>query len=199
MSTLSELRQILAQSTQAQVAEYTRAINQAIRSVRGEMFYDSSTLSTITLAADTWEYSLSSITGIARITFLMMADSLGEYVIPIPKSHWYAMPGPLLVFDQRAFTPTAGRLVRLKAQLFQVALSADGDELNIAEDYVLARARSILHMDRSVPASPDQASVNVNAQAHTSIGAYWESVAQRARLTHTYRPDASSTRIRPTQ
>lgn len=186
---------MLAQDTVGEVAEYTRALNQAIMSVRGEMFFHINPPPTITLVADQEEYDLSSITGLARIRGLMMEDTVGDFVIPIPTHHWYLIAGPKLVFEPQSFTPIADRDVRLLAQGVQAVLSSASDALNIDEEYVLARARSILHMNRSLPSGPDQTSINLNASAHFSIAQYWEQLAQRARLTHTYRPDPTSFRV----
>ena len=186
---------MLAQNTQGEVAEFQRAINQAIMSVRGEMFFDINPPPTITLAANTWEYSLSSITGLARIRWLLQADVSGDFNIQIPNHFWYLIAGPTLVFDARFFNPTASRSVRLMAQAVQTILSSESDSLNIDEEYVLARARSILNIDRTMPFAPDQTSTNLNAQAHFNVAQYWEQVAQRARMTHHYRPDPTSFRV----
>lgn len=186
---------MLAQDLPGEVAEFSRAINQAVRSVRGEMFYAINPPPTITLAASTWEYSLSSISDIARVRGLMMADSAGEHQIPIPMNHWYLIAGPTLVFDDRLFSPIAARSVRLISQAIQSDLSADSDELGIDEEYILAKARELMHMARTTPASPDQASVNANAAAHLQIAQYWGRVAAAARMTSTYRPDPTSRRI----
>ena len=195
MSTFQELRQMLSQDMSGEVAEFSRALNQAIRAVRGEMFYAINPPPTITLAVNTWEYSLSSITSIARIRALMMADSTGEHQIPVPGNHWYVIAGPKLVFDDRMFDPVATRTVRLISQAIQADLSSDSDDLNIDEEFVLAKARELMHMARTTPAAPDQTAVNANATAHLQIAQYWGRVAAAARMTSTYRPDPSSRRI----
>lgn len=187
---LTALRQRLGMAFVTATSELDAAINDAIGSVRGEMFYKSSTPPTITLASDTYEYSLSSA-GLARIQYLIMEDSAGKPNLPIERNHWRLISGPTLVFESTLWSPTVGREVQIYGQKVQANLSAGADLLYIDEAYVLAQARSILHMNRAAPVS-DDLTPNPNAEAHMRNAQFWQGIAERERMRHPYRPDPSS-------
>lgn len=126
--------------------EVLDAINLAILNVREEMPYHVSPDDTsVTLASDTYEYSLSSVS-MNSIYGIIMADSDGDFPIENVIAHWLWMviTGPTLKLDELRWSPTAGRKLRIEGQAFQDTLSSDTDTLHISDAYVVAKAAATL-------------------------------------------------------
>lgn len=184
--TLAELRQRLAINFMAETTEIDRAINDAIRSIRGEMLYMSEDES-ITLVDNEYEYDLSGISGLTRIRQIWQEEIDGEFTTPIPRHFWQVIVGPTLVFFPWYFFPMGGQSLRILGQARQADLSAGADVLNIDEEYVIAKARAYLHSNRANPVGPDNVTVNPAAEYHTTMMAYWSREARTARLESPYR------------
>lgn len=125
--------------------ELGQAINEAIDDVRTEMPYDIAPDESVTLVASTYEYSLAG-KGFAYIHALTMADEDGEYPAEnrIWEHMWRILPGPKLKFDERVWTPMAGRILRIEGQAFQANLASDSDVCYISDSYVVSRAAASL-------------------------------------------------------
>jgi len=121
--------------------ELINAINEAIDDVRTEMPYDIAPDESITLANEDYEYSLVGL-GFAYIVAITMEDEDGEYpVVNRVWDHmWRILPGPVLKFDERMFSPLAGRKLRIEGQAFQDNLSSDTDVCYISDVFVVNRA-----------------------------------------------------------
>ena len=120
--------------------ELLQAINEVIDDVRNEMPYDIIDES-VTLATDDYEYSLAGL-GFAYIHVITMEDADGNY----PSTNiiwnwmWRIIPGPILVFDDRMWSPSDSRTIRIEGQALQDNLSGDTDVCYISDAFVVNRA-----------------------------------------------------------
>lgn len=120
--------------------ELLQAINEAIDDVRTEMPYDIID-ETVTLATDDYEYSLAGL-GFAYIHVITMEDADGNYPSANIIYNWMyrILPGPILAFDDRMWSPSDSRTIRIEGQAFQDNLSSDTDVCYISDSFVVNHA-----------------------------------------------------------
>jgi len=125
--------------------ELEQAINAAIDDARNEMPYHIDPDESVTLAEDTYEYSLAGL-GFAYIHRITMADPDGDFPTSnIIWSHMYTVTaGPTLVFDERVWAPLADRVLRIEGQAYQANLTAGTDVLYIFDAYIVNMAAGSL-------------------------------------------------------
>ena len=145
---LSRMGPMAAQVTPEDLLQ---AINDSIEDGREGMPYDTAPdVTNVTLAEDTCEYSHSSNTH-DIINTLTMADEDGDY--PdwniIPQWHWDILQGttPYIKFDERMWSPTAGRKIRIEGKAFQATIStvsSDSTVIYISASFIVAKAAAFL-------------------------------------------------------
>lgn len=125
--------------------ELGQAINHAIDEVRNEMPYHIAPDESVTLAENTYEYSLAGL-GFVYIHRITMADTDGDFpfINVIPPHHYHVIAGPTLAFDERTWMPVADRDLRIEGQAYQDELTAGADVLYISDAYVVNTAAGAL-------------------------------------------------------
>jgi hypothetical protein len=161
--------------------EVVEAINTAIDMVAEEAMVWVIDESTITLVADTYEYSLpTSLMYLHRVT---MADADGYfYDAPIPpdqykiiygstpKIHFIQMPADMQ-FDEHYYGElwansdfTAGRVLRLEGLGSPATLSTDSSTCPLSPAYVIYQAAALLHESRIARPETDPDEHRVQSQ-----------------------------------
>ena len=188
--TLTQLRASIGSSVHAQGAEVIAAINDAIDSVRTEMFYDAAPID-ISQVTSTYEYT---ITGLDRIHAILTDDLNGNYITTIPDNAWGLIGGGKLKINYTAFEPVTGRTFRLYGQKVQARLSSGSDVLYIDETYVISKAKAILYWARATPDGPN-GGTNQAFQGYIALAQAQERIAAEKRLRHGYRPTPGGKKV----
>lgn len=128
--------------------EVLAAINDAIEDGAEGMPYDVAPDETnVTLATDTYEYSLASV-GMDLIYCLTMADSDGDFNVDsiIGNHRWYIVHGttPKLKFVEDYWSPVASRVIRVEGQKFQDVVDDDDDTIYMFAPFVVSKAAATL-------------------------------------------------------
>jgi len=101
----------------------------------------------VTLAANTYEYSLASVS-MDLIGVITMADSSGDFPPGnvIGKQLWWVMHGttPKLCFHESLWTPVASRTLRIEGQKYQDVVTADTGTVYMFAPFVVLKAASLL-------------------------------------------------------
>lgn len=133
------------------VNQYNRAINQAIQMVAKEALIDKIDTTSITLIADTYQYTLP--TDLLYIFFLDLESSTaGVYDEgkPINNDYWRIVPGatPKLEFIKNRYSLTAGRDIRIIGLASPSVLDSDSEQCPINPVYIAYQAAALLHQSR---------------------------------------------------
>lgn len=101
----------------------------------------------VTLATDTYEYSLASV-DMDLIGVVTMADSSGNFppINVIGKQLWWVVHGttPKLTFHESLWTPTNGRVLRIEGQKYQDVVTSDTGTIYMFAPFVVAKAAAML-------------------------------------------------------
>ena len=130
-------------------SEYRKALNLAIESVKdGRYLIDKTDTSTITLSADTFEYTLpTDMYYIHRITTEEEAGG-GTFNCVIDPRVWSLISSRKLKLDEALYGVTAGLDLRVEGQGVQVAATADTDTILLPFDWLIQKAITFLPLDR---------------------------------------------------
>jgi hypothetical protein len=127
--------------------EVLAAINDAIEDGATGMPYDVAPDETVTLAADTYEYSLASVS-MNLIHCITMADSDGDFNVDgiIGRHRWYIVQGttPKLKFVEDLWSPVVSRKLRIEGQKYQAVVDDDADVIYMFAPFVVAKAAATL-------------------------------------------------------
>uniref|UniRef100_A0A6M3K319 Uncharacterized protein n=1 Tax=viral metagenome TaxID=1070528 RepID=A0A6M3K319_9ZZZZ len=128
--------------------EYLKAINMAIESIAGKYLIDLKDETTITLVADTYEYELP-------LSFLYLYSVITEDAVDtnvyneedeIDPRDWDIIKAypPKLKLNERQYSITAGKDLRLEGQGTQAKVTSDTDVIYIPPDWLVQKAITFL-------------------------------------------------------
>jgi len=131
------------------VNTYNDFINLAIEMVAKEALVDTVD-ETIELATDTWQYDLP--TTFLYIHRIDMQDADGDYdtLKPIDPRYWRVVKTSTLTleFIKGIWSPTDGRVIRIKGLASPSILDTDTEECPVNPSYVSYQAAALLHQSR---------------------------------------------------
>ncbi len=132
--------------------EYRKSINLAIESLAGKYLVDLKDETTITLAADTYEYELPlSFLYLHRvITEKEAGGGVFEASGEIDVRDWDIIKSypPKLKLHESRYSITAGKDLRLEGQGTQAKVTADTDVIYLPPDWVVNKAITFLPKDK---------------------------------------------------
>ena len=153
--TLAQMRariQVLVPDNAIAAADLTSVIQTAHELFPMEFFVDHVDETSITLATDTWEYTLpetSNVSTFVRIHEVRMeSETAGLFDTVIPM-HLFQLTYDgsgvwQIVFDRR-FEPISGRKLRISGQKRYSTPSGDSDVVTLHNGWVIAYATALIH------------------------------------------------------
>lgn len=190
--TLAQVRNLISPGLNAQTLEMNIAINNAILSVQGEMFYSIAPYE-VAMTTNDFEYDISA-SGLARITAILEEDTAGVPTSPINEAAWSTVGANVLKINETYYSPTTGGSLWLYGQATQGIVSSDSNAIYTDVDYIVKKAKAELIANRAMPTAPN-GGVNQAAEMWLRLAAFWEQQAEKARLTSVYRAAPGSRRV----